>query len=110
MVLPLAEKSFVGAATDNYSWVLIAHLRETCALIKVAAAPAREPINTRWYIPAALLLMLIGTPWMWPSGEEGPVFAGLPVWVWVTIGASFSLSVLTAFGAIRLWGDDDEAE
>ena len=75
-----------------------------------AAAPAREPINTRWYIPAALLLMLIGTPWMWPSGEEGPVFAGLPVWVWVTIGASFSLSVLTAFGAIRLWGDDDEAE
>jgi hypothetical protein len=75
-----------------------------------AAVPAREPINKRWYIPAALLLMLIGTPWMWPSGEEGPVFAGLPVWVWVTIGATFCLSALTAFGAIRLWGDDDEAE
>jgi len=75
-----------------------------------AAVPAREPINKRWYIPAALLLMLIGTPWMWPSGKEGPVFAGLPVWVWVTIGATFCLSALTAFGAIRLWGDDDEAE
>jgi len=75
-----------------------------------AASPTQEPINKRWYIPAAILLMLIGTPWLWPAGEEGPVFAGLPVWVWITIGASFGLSVLTAFGAIRLWRDDGEAD
>lgn len=75
-----------------------------------AAVPAHEPINKRWYIPAAVFLMLIGTPWFWPAEEEGPAFAGLPVWVWMTIGASFCLSVLTAFGAIRLWRDDNEVE
>ncbi len=75
-----------------------------------AAVPKHEPINKRWYIPAALFLMLIGAPWFWPAGEEGPAFAGLPVWVWVTLTASFSLSVLTAFGALRLWRDENDAD
>ncbi len=75
-----------------------------------AAIPAHEPINKRWYIPAVLFLMIAGAPWLWPAGEEGPAFAGLPVWVWVTIGASLSLSILTAFAALRLWRDDGEDE
>jgi hypothetical protein len=70
-----------------------------------AAAPEHEPIHRRWYIPAALVLILIAAPWFWPAGEEGPAFAGLPLWVWIALAASFALSALTAFAALRLWRD-----
>jgi hypothetical protein len=72
-----------------------------------AAVPTDEPSRRRWYLPAVIALLVLGAPWYWTPGEEGPAFAGLPVWVWISIASSLALSILTAIAAICFWRDDE---
>lgn len=69
------------------------------------ASPQDEPVRRRWYIPVILLLLIVGAPWYWTAGQAGPTFAGLPVWVWITIASTFGLALLTAFMALVYWKD-----
>lgn len=72
--------------------------------------PEREPFQKRWYIPAIILLLVVGAPWYWGSGNQTPILAGLPVWVWITIGSTFAIGVLTAVMAVFFWEDDPDRD
>lgn len=71
-------------------------------------APRREPSNRRWYIPVLLALVVLSVPWYFGAGSVGAVVAGLPVWVWMTIACTLGVACVTAWGALRLWGDEEE--
>ena len=71
------------------------------------AAPRREPIQKRWFIPVVLLILAISVPWYWKSGETGPMILGLPAWIWITVVCASVLACVTAVMALRYWDDDD---
>jgi hypothetical protein len=52
-----------------------------------------------------LLLFAVAIPWYWPVGFRGPLVAGLPTWVAVTIAAVFLLAVWSGC-VIRFFWDD----
>ena len=45
----------------------------------------REPRKVRWVWLVYLLLYVITIPWYWPAGYRGPLVAGFPLWVVVTL-------------------------
>lgn len=74
------------------------------------AAPSREPSRWRWYIPSLVVLLILSVPWYFAEGHMGRVVGGLPVWVWITLGCTTGMASLTAWAALRHWGDDDEPD
>lgn len=89
----------------------------------------REPARQWWYIPLIVALIFWSIPW---GGIQLPDFElefgnyylvtapeihsvfnyeaiilGLPVWIWIPLGCTLGLSVLTAFAILRFWGDGD---
>ena len=72
-----------------------------------AAAPEREPIKQRWYIPGLLVCIVLSIPWYYEPHHLGRVVLGLPVWVWVSLGCSIACGALTALAALRFWSDGE---
>lgn len=68
----------------------------------------REPARQRWYIAAIVLLVAFSVPWYFASGSIGAIVAGLPVWVWLSLGCSVGLSTVTAIAVLRFWVDSKE--
>ena len=68
--------------------------------------PRREPLDSRWFLPSVLLLMVISVPWYLPSGFVGRLYGGLPVWIWIALACSVLLAAITSFVALRSWRDD----
>lgn len=66
---------------------------------------AREPARLRWYLPLIVLLVLGSVPWYLPEGYVGAVVGGLPIWIWISLGCSFGLSVTVAAAVLRHWRD-----
>ena len=66
----------------------------------------REPARQWWYIPLILGLILISIPWSGLLPSERIVM-GLPVWIWIPLGSTLGLSILTAFAILRFWADGD---
>ena len=64
--------------------------------------PRRHPL----YL-LALLVCALGTAPFSFIGSEARMWLGLPVWLWASIGFTLALSVLTAWGILRYWDDDD---
>ena len=56
-----------------------------------------------------LLLALCGigtAPFLFIGSEPRSVL-GIPLWLWSSIGFTLALSVLTAWGILKYWQDDD---
>lgn len=70
--------------------------------------PRREPMQRRWFLPAIFVLLAISIPWYRRAGEIGAMAWGLPVWVWVALGASGLISVVTAVMSLFFWDDEDD--
>ena len=70
----------------------------------------REPAKQRWYLPGILLFVIFSVPWYFVPGEIGTMVAGLPLWVWVSLGCSVALSSLTALAVLRFWVDPKEKD
>lgn len=69
----------------------------------------REPRKRPWIWLVYLLLFAAAIPWYWPASFSGPLVAGLPLWVGVTLGFIFLLAVWTAFVITRYWDDEEGA-
>lgn len=54
-----------------------------------------------------LALAALGTVPIWFVGRAPQSWLGLPVWLWSSIGFTWTLSALTAWGVLRYWKDDD---
>ena len=66
-----------------------------------------EPRKHPAYL-ALLLFAALGTaPFAFIGGEPRSIL-GLPLWLWSSMVFTLALSVLTAFGALRLWTDEDD--
>ena len=71
-----------------------------------AIAPKSEPFKQAWYAPLILLLIVVSVPWYRSEGFMGAIILGLPIWVWVTLACSGTLSLLTAVAILGFWKDD----
>ncbi|MDD9945052.1 MAG: hypothetical protein OXU20_28675 [Myxococcales bacterium] len=72
-----------------------------------AAEPAREPARTRYYVPVVLVLTVASIPFYWSGAGEGIRVLGLPAWVWMAVACSAGISLTTAWGAFRDFGNGD---
>ncbi|HVS12544.1 MAG TPA: hypothetical protein VMV46_01375 [Thermoanaerobaculia bacterium] len=72
-----------------------------------AIRPASEPSATRWFLPAVLLLLTVGTPWHATLGWSTAMWNGLPLWVWISLACGAGLSGVTAVAAVCAWRDPD---
>jgi hypothetical protein len=66
----------------------------------------REPRQVTWIWLVYLFLFNLAIPWYWPAGFRGPLVAGLPTWVAVTIAAVVLLAIWTGFVIHYFWDDD----
>lgn len=73
-----------------------------------AAKPRSEPLKQRWYVPALILFIVISVPWYRPAGQIGRIVAGLPIWIWISLGCTFAVSCLTAAAILWCWRDDED--
>ena len=69
--------------------------------------PQKEPVQLRWFLPAVVVLVVASVPWYLPTGFVGRIYAGLPIWIWMTLGCSLLIAVVTSFVALRSWHDDE---
>ena len=78
----------------------------------------REPARQFWYVPLILVLIFAGVPWfglrffeteaaVGPSSSSEAFILGLPLWIWIPLGCTLCLSILTAFAVLWFWRDDD---
>ena len=70
--------------------------------------PRREPTRTRWFPALAALAVVISVPWYLPENTAARSFAGLPLWVWITLAASAGLAILTSLASMTAWRDDED--
>lgn len=63
--------------------------------------PRKHPV----FLLLVALVTLATTPILF-VGRTVVSFLGLPLWLWTSMGATFALSALTAWGVLRYWNDD----
>ena len=68
--------------------------------------PRREPTQKRFFLPIVLALLVVSIPWYRSTGVMGSLVGGLPIWIWVALGCSAAISVVTAVVALFYWDDD----
>ena len=68
-------------------------------------APAREPLRTRWFPVGAAVALVVSVPWYLPVEIASRSFAGLPLWVWITLASSATLAAITSLASFRSWRD-----
>ena len=54
-----------------------------------------------------VVLFAIAIPWYWPE-RELPVVLGMPLWAAVAVGASFLISLFTAWLLLFRWPEEKE--
>ncbi len=54
---------------------------------------------------AAVCIAAVPLPFI---GPEPTIVAGLPLWLWWSLGWTIVLSGLTAFGILRYWKDEED--
>lgn len=57
-----------------------------------------------------LLLCALGTAPFLFIGSKSSLVLGLPTWLWSSIGFTVALSVMTAWGVLRYWREEDPVE
>ncbi len=75
-----------------------------------AARTGREPSDSRWFFPAVIAVLVVATPWYLPESIGTRQAGGLPLWVWQALFGALGVSALTAYGAFRLWREDESSE
>ena len=66
--------------------------------------PRRHPV----YMALLGLCALATSPYLFAAGS-GRELAGLPLWLWWSVGCTIALSALIAWGIHRYWGSDGDA-
>jgi hypothetical protein len=62
-----------------------------------------EPRKVRWVWCVYLILYAIAIPWYWPKDYQGPLVAGFPLWVAVTLISVLVLALFTAWVIFTYW-------
>ena len=71
------------------------------------ARPASdEPRRHPRYLALLAAAALLTAPFPFIGGPPS-LWLGLPVWLWWSLGWTVALSLLTAWGILRYWRDDD---
>ncbi len=79
-------------------------------LLWATIRPDSEPTRRRAFLPAVLALVVLSIPWYLPAQVASRTYGGLPLWVWITLGASATLAALTSWASLRWWSDDAGGE
>ena len=74
------------------------------------AGPERvvSPRNKRVIHRIALVLVALATAPFAFIGSEPAAWLGLPIWLWSSIAFTVLLSILTAWGMLYAWPDEDD--
>jgi hypothetical protein len=64
---------------------------------------AHEPLAWRWYLPVAVLLLVLNVPWYLSPEVLERIYHGLPLFAWMALATSFGLSCLICWAALRHW-------
>lgn len=70
----------------------------------------REPRRVGWIWLVYLLLYVVVIPWYWPSGYRGPLIAGFPLWVVVSLVGVLLLAGWTGWVIHRYWREVEEGD
>ncbi len=63
----------------------------------------QEPRKVRWVWCVYLFLYALAIPWYWPQDYQGPLVAGFPLWVAVTLLSVAALAVFTGWVIFTYW-------
>lgn len=66
--------------------------------------PRRHPL----YMALLGLCALATSPYLFAAAPDR-LLAGLPLWLWWSLGCTGALSALIAWGVYRYWRSDDDA-
>jgi len=67
----------------------------------------REPRTNPIFLFLVVICVLTSTPFFFYLCPTTATLWGIPVWLLVTLVASFGLAAVTAWGMLCLWNDDD---
>lgn len=67
-----------------------------------------EPLAHRRHQWATLTCAVGSAPFLF-AGRGEILWWGIPLWVYWSFAMTVALSILTGFGILRYWRDDDEA-
>ena len=67
-----------------------------------------EPRFHPWIWVVYVILFAAAIPWYLPPGAKATTWLGFPVWVTISLGATFSIALFTVFVIRGYWGDDTE--
>lgn len=76
----------------------------------VAEEVRLEPRRRTWIWLVYAALYALAIPWYWPVGYRGPLVAGLPLWVFVSLLAVLALALWTAWVVVICWRDRSESQ
>ena len=65
-----------------------------------------EPRFHPWIWVVYVVLFAAAIPWYLPPGAQGTTWLGFPLWVTISLGATFTIAFFTVFVIRRYWGDD----
>ncbi len=66
-----------------------------------------EPRNHPGFMALLALVCVLTVPFLF-VGSSPAFWLGLPVWLWWSVGWTVVLSVLTAWGFLHYWRDDED--
>ena len=67
----------------------------------------REPRTNPIFLVLVVICVLTSTPFFFYLRPTTSTLWGIPVWLLVTLVASFGLAAVTAWGILCLWSDED---
>lgn len=65
-----------------------------------------EPRFHPWIWVVYVVLFSAAIPWYLPPGAQATTWLGFPLWVTISLGATFAIAFFTVFVIRRYWGDD----
>ena len=66
-----------------------------------------EPRFHPWIWVVYVALFAVAIPWYLPQSAQATTWVGFPLWVTISLGATFAIALFTVFVIRRYWGDDE---
>ncbi len=69
--------------------------------------PGDEPTRHPWIWVVYAVLFVAAIPWYLPSEAASTTWLGFPLWVTLSLAATFAIALFTVYVIGRFWSEDE---